>query len=136
MHEEATRVADRMKPHHDTHQTSFGRANVAVHRVAALVRLHEDGRAVEYAQRMDPTLTGTLTPERKASYLLDLTQAHTRIGHYDDATRTLAQAEHVAPEEVRCRPLAHGLLRSLLDTTYGESSRVLRRIAQRAGVTA
>ncbi|MGH3854066.1 MAG: helix-turn-helix domain-containing protein [Pseudonocardiaceae bacterium] len=136
MHEEAAEAADRMGPHHDSHQTSFGRANVAVHRVAALVRLHEGGRAVEYAQRIDPTLTATLPPERKASYLLDLAKAHTHIGRYDDATRTLAQAEHVAPEEVRCRPLAHGLLRSLLDTTSGESSRILRQMAARAGVTA
>lgn len=136
MHEEATQAADRMRPHYDTHQTVFGRANIAVHRVAALVRLHRGGRAVGYAHRIDPTLIGTLTPERKASFLLDLAQAHTDIGHYDDATRTLAQAEHAAPEEVRCRPVAHSLLRSLLDTVRGESSRTLRQLAARAGVTA
>jgi transcriptional regulator with XRE-family HTH domain len=136
MHEEAREAADRMGPHHDTHRTVFGRANVAVHRVAALVRVHEGGRALEYSHRIAPTLIDTLTPERKASYLLDLAQAYTHVGHYDDATRSLAQAEHVAPEEVHCRPLAHGLLRSLLDTTSGESSRTLRQIAARAGVTA
>ncbi len=136
MHEEAAKAADRIGPHHETHRTSFGQANVAVHRVGALVRLHEGGRAVEYAHRIDPRLIGTVTPERKASYLLDLTRAHTQIGHYDDATQALAQADHVAPEEVRCRPLAHGLLRSLLDTTSGESSRTLRQMAKRAGVTA
>lgn len=136
MHEQADEAAERMRAHHDTHRTSFGLANVAVHRVAALVRLHEGDRALEYAQRIDPILIGTLTPERKASYLLDLAQAHTRIGHYDDATRTLAQAERVAPEEVRCRPLAHRLLQSLLETTSGDSSRILRQMAARAGLPA
>jgi len=136
MHDEAAEAAERMGSHHDTHRTVFGRANVAVHRVAALVRLHEGGRALEYARRIDPKLIESLTPERKASYLLDLARAHAYGGHYDDATRTLAQAEHVAPEEVRCRPLAHGLLRQLLDVVSGESSRTLRQMAARAGVTA
>jgi len=48
----------------------------------------------------------------------------------------LLQAEQVAPEEVRCRPLAHGLLRSLLDHATGESARLVRDMATRAGVTA
>lgn len=136
MHEQAADAANRMQAHHETHRTGFGSANVAVHRVAALVRLHEGGRALEYAQRIDPILISSLTPERKASYLLDLAQAHTHVGHYDDATRTLAQAEHVAPEEVRCRPLAHGLLQSLLETASGESRRILRQMAARAGIPA
>ncbi len=117
MHQEAEAAADRMGPRHDTHQTSFGRANVVVHRVAALVWLHEGGRALEYAQGIDAALLGTLPPERKANYLLDQAQALVQVGRYPDAARTLGEAEHVAAEEVRCRPLAHGLLRSLLDTT-------------------
>ena len=47
----------------------------------------------------------------------------------------LAHAEHIAPEEVRCRPFAHGLVRSLLDSTSGESSRTLRQIAAKTGIT-
>lgn len=136
MHQEAEAVADRMGPRHDTHQTSFGRANVAVHRVAALVRLHEGGRALEYAEGIDMALVGMLPPERKANYLLDLVQALVQVGRYSDAVRTLSEAEHVAAEEVRCRPLAHGLLRSLVDTTSGESGRLVRQMAIRAGLTA
>jgi transcriptional regulator with XRE-family HTH domain len=136
MHQEAQAAADRMGPRHDTHQTSFGQANVAVHRVAALVRLHEGGRALEYAQGIDTALVGTLPPERKANYLLDLAQALVHVGRYSDAVRTLGEAEHVAAQEVRCRPLAHGLLRSLLDTTSGESGRLVRQMAIRAGLPA
>ncbi|MGH3708561.1 MAG: helix-turn-helix domain-containing protein [Pseudonocardiaceae bacterium] len=136
MHQEAEAAADRMGPRHDTHQTSFGRANVSVHRVAALVRLHEGGRALEYAQGLDTALVGALPPERKANYLLDLAQALVQVGRYADAVRTLGEAERVAAEEVRCRPLARGLLRSLLDTTSGESGRLVRQMAIRAGLTA
>ncbi|MGH3901509.1 MAG: helix-turn-helix domain-containing protein [Pseudonocardiaceae bacterium] len=136
MHQEAEAAADRIGARHDTHQTSFGPANVAVHRVAALVRLHEGGRALEYAQGIDTALHGTLPPERKANYLLDLTQALVQVGRYSDAVGTLGEAEHVAVEEVRCRPLAHGLLRSLLDTTSGESGRLVRQMAIRAGLAA
>ncbi|MCA1703079.1 MAG: helix-turn-helix domain-containing protein [Actinobacteria bacterium] len=136
MHQEAELTADRMGPRHETHRTSFGRANVAVHRVAALVRLHEGGRALEYAQGIDPALIGTLPPERHANFLLDLTEAYIHTGQYHDAVRTLGKAEQAAPEEVRCRPLGHGLLRSLVEHTSGEPSRLVRQMATRAGVTA
>lgn len=136
MHQEAEAAADRMGSRHETHQTSFGRANVVIHRVAALVRLHEGGRALEYAQRIDTTLIDSLPPERKANHLLDLTDAFAHTGRYPDAVRMLGEAERIAPEEVRCRPLAHGLLRSLLDTANGESRRLVRQMATRAGVTA
>lgn len=78
----------------------------------------------------------SLPPERRANFLLDLTEAHARRGHYQDATQALVEAERTAPQEVRCRPLAHGLLRMLPATTNGESGRVVRQMAQRAGVPA
>ena len=136
LYQEAEVTADRMGPCYDTHQTGFGPANVAIHRVAALVRLHQGGRALEYAQGIDTALVGALSPERKANYLLDVAQALVQVGRYSDAVRALGEAEHVAAEEVRCRPLAHGLLRSLLDTTSGESGRLVRQMAIRAGLTA
>lgn len=135
MHQEAEAVAARIGPHHDIHRTSFGPANVAVHRVAALVRLHEGGRALEYAQNIDTALVGILPPERKANHLLDLTQALTQVGRYSDAVRKLIEAEHIAAEEVRCRPVVHSLLQSLLNIANGESGRLVRQMALRAGLT-
>jgi tetratricopeptide (TPR) repeat protein len=136
MHQEAETAAGRLGPEHQTHQTIFGPTNVAVHRVAALVRLHEAGHALEYAETIDPARIAALPPERKVNYLLDLTQAYTRTGQYQEAVRRLGDAERTAPEEVRCRPLAHGLLRSLLNNTQGEPARLVRQMATRAGVTA
>lgn len=136
MHQEAEAAADRMDLPRGIAQTGFGRANVVAHRVAALVRLHEGGQALDYAQRTDPGLIRGLPPERRANYLLDLTQALAETGRYSEAVRTLTEAEHIAPEEVRCRPLAHGLVRSLLDTTTGEAGRLVRQLATRSGLTA
>jgi hypothetical protein len=136
MHQEAEAAARRLGPEHQTHQTIFGLTNVAVHRVAALVRLHEAGRALEFAGAIDPSAITALPPERKVNYLLDLTEAYTHTGQYQQAVRRLGEAERTAPEEVRCRPLAQGLLRSLLNNTSGEPARLVRQLATRAGVTA
>ncbi|RZQ61311.1 XRE family transcriptional regulator [Amycolatopsis suaedae] len=136
MHEEATAAARRLEPGHDRHHTFFGQANVDIHRVASLVRLHEGGRALEYARRVDQTEVAALSAERRSNYLLDLTEANTITGDFKTAVRTLSEAERVAPEEVRCRPLAHGLLRRLRNNTRGGDARVVRTMAERAGVEA
>jgi transcriptional regulator with XRE-family HTH domain len=136
MHREAEAAAERMAPHYRTHHTHFGITNVQIHRVAALVRLYEAGRALEFAGTISPAAIALLSPERRVNYLLDLTEAHTRTRDYREAARLLTRAEQVAPEEVRCRPLAHGLLRSLLSNTTGEPARLVRAMAERAGVAA
>jgi hypothetical protein len=136
MHEEAQSVVTRLQPEHRSHYTVFGAANVAAHRVAALSRLHESGRALEYSETIDPTLITSLPVERRANYLLDLTSAYTHVGSYRDAVTTLTEAERLAPQEVRCRPLSHGLIRALLNNTSGSLSSVVRMMAARSGVDA
>jgi transcriptional regulator with XRE-family HTH domain len=136
MHQHAQAAAENLGPDYQTHQTVFGPTNVALHRVAALVRLHEPEQALEYAGTIDPRSISVLPPERKVNYMLDLSTAYTETGHYTEAARTLVEAERVAPEEVRCRPLAHGLLRAMLNNTSGDLGRSVQRMALRAGVTA
>jgi len=77
MHEEAAQAAERMEPHYDTSDTQFGKANVAIHRVSALVRLHEAESALRFAETIPTGAINALPPERRANYLLDLTQANT-----------------------------------------------------------
>ena len=136
MHEEAEAVAARLGPEHRSHYTVFGSANVAVHRLAALVRLREFGRALEHVATIDPAEIAGLPPERRANYLLDLTSAYTGAGNYQNATLALTEAERLAPQEVRCRPLAHGLLRALLSNTSGALAGSVRTMALRVGVEA
>lgn len=136
MHDEAMAAALKFEAHYNAHHTFFGTTNTLIHRVSALVRLHQGGRAVEFAATIDPSALAALSAERQSNFLLDLTEAHTGVGNYRQAVRLLGQAERVAPEEVRCRPLAHGLLRSLLRNTTGEPARLVKQMADRAGVVA
>ncbi len=136
MHDEAMAATLRFEPRYDDHHTFFGLANTLIHRVSALVRLHEGGQALEFAETIDPASVMALPAERRANFLLDLTEAHAGVGNYRQAVRMLGQAEQVASEEVRCRPLAHGLLRSLLNNTTGEPAKLVRQMAERAGVEA
>jgi hypothetical protein len=48
----------------------------------------------------------------------------------------LFAAERVAPEEVRCRPVAHKLIQSLLTTAKGQPTQELRYLACRIGLPA
>lgn len=136
MHEEALHAAERMEPHYAIHHTQFGKTNVALHRVSALVRLYEAESALRFAESIPAGAINAVPPERRANYLLDLTQANTHRGNYAEATRTLTRAERIAPQEVRCRPVAHTLLRTLLSVTTGEPARQVRQMAHRAGVPA
>ncbi|MEV6416100.1 helix-turn-helix transcriptional regulator [Kribbella sp. NPDC051718] len=136
MHEEAEGVVSRLSMEHRSHYTVFGPANVAAHRFAVLNRLHESGRALEYVAGLDPAIIATLPPERRSNYLLDLTTAYTYTGTYQKAVAALTEAERLAPQEVRCRPLAHGLLRALLTNTTGSLSRSVQQMATRSGVEA
>ncbi len=136
LHEDASTKAERLGPAHRGHHTIFGPANVGAHRVAALVRLRQGDAAVRYAQRLDPAMVNAMPVERRANLLLDLTDAHTQIGRYDAAIRALIQADRLAPEEVRCRPLARRLIVGLLSTRPGGRHDGLRHVAQLAGVAA
>jgi hypothetical protein len=104
MHEHAQAAAENLRPDYETHQTVFGPTNVALHRVAALVRLNEPGQALKFARNIDTRSVSALPPERKVNCMLDLSTAYTETGLYTEAARTLVEAERVAPEEVRCRP--------------------------------
>ena len=136
MHSEALAAAQRFRSDYDGHYTLFGITNVLIHRVSALVRLYQPGQALEFAAGIDPGSVAALSAERQANYLLDLTEAHAGTGNHQRAATLLAQAERIAPEEVRCRPLAHSLLRSLLETTRGSSAQLVKQMATRAGVNA
>jgi transcriptional regulator with XRE-family HTH domain len=136
MHTEADQVARRLGPGYDDPVNVFGVTNVALHRLAALVRLREGGRAVAYARSIESPALARLPSERKAAYLLDLAEAYRQCRQYREATGALVRAEQVAPEEVRCRPAAHTLIRGLLDVTGGQPATQLRQLAERAGVSA
>lgn len=136
LHEDALTAASRLTFQHAGHHTIFGMANVHAHRVSALVRLNDGGRASRYAGTIEPALLDSLPAERQTCYLLDLAEAHTQTGSVEEAVHALREAERLAPEEVLRRPTTHRLITRLLPRARGGSSRTLRDIAHRAGVAA
>ncbi|NJC70286.1 helix-turn-helix transcriptional regulator [Planosporangium thailandense] len=134
MHRRADQVAHRLTPGYCDPVTAFGVTNVALHRLAALVRMEEGGRAVAFARTIEPQSLVRLPRERKAAYLLDMAEAHRQCRHYSEATAAVLRAEQIAPDEVRRRPSTHTLIRRLLSVSSGEAALLLRRLADRAGV--
>jgi transcriptional regulator with XRE-family HTH domain len=110
---EAQDVATQLGPNPNVQWSNFGTANVAVHRVSALADLHEGGRVVEEAARIDPGELGTLSKERRANHLLDVSRGYSQWGKRDKAIATLLDADQLAPEDVRCRPVTKRLIAAL-----------------------
>jgi hypothetical protein len=51
-----------------------------------------------------------LPVEYRGAYLLDVALAYLRMGDLRGAARAIVDADHVAPAEVRCRPLARTVI--------------------------
>jgi len=134
MHEQALDVARTLGLAYTDRMTAFGVMNVRLHRLAALVRLREGGQAIAYAKSLDGGALKSLPLERRVNYLLDIAEAHRQCGQPREATASLLAAERVAPEEVRCRPAAHQLIRALLDTAKGPLTPEVWQLARRAGL--
>ncbi len=138
LHVEARQVALRLGPNPNVHWSNFGTANVAVHRVAALADLQEGGRVVEEASRLDPAELNTLARERRANHFLDVARGYAQWGKREQAVTVLLDADQLAPQEVRCRPVAHQLITELVHSyPRGTSPSVpFQRLARAAGVPA
>lgn len=135
MHNEAAAVAAARfaGPRHDA-ETAFGPVNVTLHRVSALVRLGQPGQALEHAGTVDPARLAVLPKERRSTFALDLAAAHDQLGDYDGAVSALLAADHIAPEEARCRPGSKALIATLVADPTRSPSPALRTLARHAGV--
>lgn len=133
-HHQAEATARRLDPDHVDQATAFGSWNVKLHRVAALVRLQEGADALNYARQVTPVMLSTLPIERRVNFWLDVAHANEQCGRPVDATARLLEAERVSPQEVRCRPVVHALIRRLAQGSSGQRSTDLRALAARAGV--
>lgn|SRR2546421_2163583 len=133
---EAGRVAALLGGDRNEHYSAFGPTNVLLHRVSALADMHEGGRVVEEASQISPGQLATLPRERRATHLLDVARGYSQWGKRDNAVQLLLQADQIAREEVRCRPLTHTLVLDLV-RGYPRGSRPtapLARIARELGI--
>lgn len=118
----------------DYFRLAFGPVNVALHEVAALVALGENGRAVQVADGISGDDLRHLRKERRAALMVDTARACSHAGRYDEALRRLLAAEQIAALEVRCRPVAQTAIADLLHRSWGTPSFALAGLAERAGV--
>ncbi|MCA1672809.1 MAG: transcriptional regulator, partial [Actinobacteria bacterium] len=136
LQDEALSVAARLGTDRNEHWSAFGTTNVLVHRVSALADLQSGGRVIEAANDIPYGDLLRLPRERRASHLLDVARGYLQAGQRDEAATTLLDADHLAPEEVRCRDLTRQLITDLVRSyPRGTCPRsTLTQLARAAGV--
>ncbi|MET7297803.1 XRE family transcriptional regulator, partial [Embleya sp. NPDC005575] len=107
-----------------------GAIQVPLHRVTAHVLLGEYARAI--AGRFTPAALAVLPRGRQARHLIDLARALAAVGRRGEAIGALLEAEAVAAQEIRCRPMNRRFVQEILrlDSSDGDESR-LRALAAR-----
>ena len=133
---EAATAARLLGGDRNDHWSAFGPTNVGVHRVTALAELHEGGRAVEQAEGLGAEQLSCLPRERRANHLLDVARGFGQWGRRDEAVALVLEADSLAQEEVRCRPLAQTLVTELVRShPRGTAPSVpLARLAREIGI--
>jgi transcriptional regulator with XRE-family HTH domain len=115
--------------------TAFGPTNVALHRVAVLADLGDGGAAMEAASEVRPDGLARLPRERRANFHIDVARGYALAGRRDEAASALLDAEALAADEIRCRPVVTALIADLLGRP-GPRSQHLVQLAARAGLSA
>ncbi|RKN70755.1 XRE family transcriptional regulator [Streptomyces klenkii] len=105
-------AADRLGSDRNEMWTSFGPANVKIHRLATALEFEDIGSAVAIASDMRGVGPG-LPVERQARLRLDIARAFGEAGRTDDAVDNLKRAFQKAPEQIRAHEFARDLAKRL-----------------------
>lgn len=106
----AQEAADRLGSDANEMWTSFGPANVNIHRLALALEFEDVQLAVDIAPQVR---TAGLPVERRARARLDAARANAEAGQIDEAADHLKRAYRIAPEQMRAHDLARDLARRL-----------------------
>lgn len=131
---EGEAVSMRLGEDRNERYTAFGPTNVQLHRVSALVETGDGGVAVEVATRVNPDGLARLPRERRANFLIDAARGWFQAGNHEQAVNTLLDAEALAANEVRCRPIARNLVRELQRAQIAKPSWPLQQLIGRVGL--
>jgi transcriptional regulator with XRE-family HTH domain len=130
----AAALAGRSIDTDDPHHTAFGPAAVRLARFVSALHLGDAAQAVyrhEKAVRGDEWRR--LPAEHRAAHLIDAARAYLQTGDLTAAGRALADADTIAPDEVRCRPAARTLIAELAHS--GRAAAGVARLATLVGLT-
>ena len=133
---EGRTAAVRLGSDRNEHWTAFGPTNAAVHAVSALIELGEFDEAIRIAEEIDPPGFVFLPRERRATHLVDVARAEAGAGRLPTSLARLREADELASEEVRWRPLGRELITQLRDRWPGKAPLELRTLAEQARIPA
>ncbi|MBG6104525.1 transcriptional regulator with XRE-family HTH domain [Micromonospora vinacea] len=130
----ATALAERCTGTDDPHHTAFGPATVRLARFVSALHLGDSAQAV---YRHEKAIRGDdwhrLPAEHRAAHLMDAARAYLHNGDVAAAGRALADADTVAPAEVRYRPAARTLIAEIARS--GRATASVARLATLVGLT-
>jgi transcriptional regulator with XRE-family HTH domain len=130
--DEAAAMAREIPDDGNDRWTGFNPTNVLLHRVNTALALGDAGTAVHLARQVD--VTKIELTERKASLFLDVAQAYTQWGKWDQAIGALRRAAQTAPQEVGTRATARRLIEDLARGGPGSVRSAALEVAARSGV--
>lgn len=115
--------------------TAFGQANVHLHRISVAVALHDNPKAMRFADHLDATQLPAALTSRRAQVHLDLAIAHGTTGTSDpQAMLQLLEYERLVPQAIKLNATASRLITTLIHRERPSQTPGLRALAHRAGV--
>ncbi|MET7950539.1 helix-turn-helix transcriptional regulator [Micromonospora sp. NPDC005324] len=130
----AAALAGRCAGADDLHHTAFGPAAVRLARCISALHL---GDAAQAVHRHERAVLGDawrrLPAEHRAAHLLDAARAYLQVGDLAAAGHALADADAIAPDEVRYRPAARTLIAEIAHS--GRAAAGVARLATLVGLT-
>ncbi|MEU1605606.1 helix-turn-helix domain-containing protein [Micromonospora matsumotoense] len=132
--DEADGMAAQVGEGHDHHRTAFGPTAVDLARTAAALDLGHAGEAVAWHERATRRDVWRWLPlEHRAAHLVDAARAYLQADDPANAGRVLADADRMAPAEVRHRPAAREMVAQVARTPHAPATIVT--LAAALGVT-
>ncbi|MEU4333812.1 helix-turn-helix transcriptional regulator [Micromonospora lupini] len=130
----ATALADHSTGDDDPHHTAFGPSAVLLARFLTALHLGDTDHAVHHhEQTVRRDDWPRLPAEHRAAHLIDAARAYLDLGDLSAAGRCLADADTIAPAEVRCRPAARTLIAEIAHS--GPAATHVARLATLVGLT-
>jgi hypothetical protein len=114
--------------------TAFGPVNVAVHTIAASLKLGDPRTATQTGEALDLAAMPVGLVGRRTQVNLDLARAYAMTRKDAAAVNLLLAAERLSPQLVHYDLATHDVLTGLLRREHRPSTPELRSLARRAGV--
>jgi transcriptional regulator with XRE-family HTH domain len=116
----------------NTQWTAFGPTNVAMYAVSIEFESGEAVEGLRLAERVDHDRSPSI--ERRVAFLLDQAKGHEQRRDFASALTLLTAAEREAPEDMRYRPAAHTVLRTVAQRGRRHVAAEASQLAVRIGL--